>query len=125
MGLDIRIKKSRSDSFGFNWTGVRNFEEWNKNKGLPNPFPGWNGANDGNDLNKKLLRQWIKAFEKMYPQVKINSAGVLMRDAMFMIADDMSEKPMYKEEYRDWNLYTAIAYYLLVKDGIKNGFQFY
>jgi hypothetical protein len=131
MGLDIYKNKTANSSskeldyFRFNWAGCEHFENWCSKKGLPNPFPNWNGSNDGDLLDcakqkdRKFVTEWLDAYKNLFPRDYQLGVGNAMRDIMFHVNDIKNPEPFYKEEFRDWERWTALAWSWFLRDALE------
>jgi hypothetical protein len=131
MGLDIYQEHAKTgnevDYSHFNWTACYDFVSWCQDNGLPNPFPNWNGANDGdtvdlgNPADRQSVRDWLNAYKKLFPDDYALGVGEAMRTLMYRAseANRKKEERFYREEFLDWDRNTAIAWSWFLRGGLR------
>lgn len=111
MGLDM---SSANNYIRANWSGVRAFNVWCAEVGLPEPFPGWNGGNMESMYWKdhaKDWEEWRKAFAEKFPHL-VSEYGpsymILLTSNIKESEDDAYMKRM------------AMAYYIMLSESLEN-----
>lgn len=111
MGLDMSSAKNYIRA---NWSGVRSFYDWCADNDLPDPFPGWNGANSESMLweqHAKDWEEWRKAFAEKFPHLVSDEGPSYMILLTSNIKD--SEDDAYMKRM-------AMAYYIMLGESLEN-----
>ncbi len=131
MGLDVT--NSLLGNYHFSWRGAGSFCEWCAEYGLPEPFVGWDGCNDGDQCvlgsrrqHNALAKEWCVALEQRFPD-----AARLGKQLLEMNPEELhaylygpsnsgtsNERQLSAEE---WLRRDAAAWYAILRHGIENG----